>query len=276
MRLGTWIAFLAAVFIIAAPLGGAEKPITIGIIPDGLTQEERLPLQRYLSKAMGRPVNLVAPDHYTETVDRLADGSFDFACLGALMYVRSHAKYGVVPLVQRASDLEFHSVFITRTGSEIYTLSDLKGKQFAFGDTNSASGHLIPYRELLQTGIHPEKDLMLRYSGSHPVTAALVETGVVDAGALDESVFNSMVATGKIDARKVRVFYTSKPFVDYVYVANKSVPAGEREKLIRALMALKPGHDDSVLKILRAKKFIAANDQEYENMRQIAKQLKMF
>jgi phosphonate transport system substrate-binding protein len=85
-----------------------------------------------------------------------------------------------------------------------------------------------------------------------------------------------MMAEGKIDAKKVRVFYTSKPFVDYVYVANKSVPASEREKLVRALMALRPGHDDSVLKILRAKKFIAANDQEYENMRQLVKQLKMF
>lgn len=276
MRYRTWIAILAAIFIIAAPLGGAGKPIMIGMIPDGLTQEERLPLQNYLSKAMGRPVQLVTPDHYTETVDRLADGSFDFACLGAVMYVRSHAKFGVIPLVQRASDLEFHSVFITRTGSEIYTLADLKDKQFAFGDVNSASGHLIPYHELVQVGIHPEKDLKFRYSGSHPVTAALVETGVVDAGAMDESVFNSMKAEGKIDAKKVRVFYTSKPFVDYVYVANKSVPAGEREKLVRALMALRPGHDDSVLKILRAKKFIAANDQEYENMRQLVKQLKMF
>jgi ABC-type phosphate/phosphonate transport system substrate-binding protein len=86
-------AALVAVYVLAsASLYGADKPITIGLIIDGSTAEEREPLRVYLTKAMGRPVNLVAPDTYGETVVRLANGSLDFACLGALMYVRAHAK----------------------------------------------------------------------------------------------------------------------------------------------------------------------------------------
>ena len=269
-------AFLVVCVLLSASLYGEDKPINIGLVPDGLTQAERAPLQAYLSKAMGRPVNLVVPDRYSDTVDRLADGSYDFACLGALMYVRSHAKYGVIPLVQRASDLQFHSVFITGAGSSVRSLRDLKGKQFAFGDINSASAHLIPYRELKQAGINAETDLRLRYSGSHPVTAALVENGVVDAGVLDETVFNSMISGGKIDRNKVRVFHTSEPFVDYVYVARKGVSEAEREKFTRALLALKQPEDDSVLKVLRAKQFVVADDKEYAAIRQIAKELDMF
>ena len=269
-------ASLVICVLLGASLYGADKPITVGLVFDGLTPAERAPLQAYLTKAMGRPVNLVAPDLYSETVAGLADGSYDFACLGALMYVRSRAKYGVIPLVQRTSDLQFHSVFITRTGSSIHSLHDLAGKRFAFGDINSASAHLIPYRELKEAGINPGTDLKLRYSGSHVATAALVQSGVVDAGALDETVFNSLISSGKLDSDKVRVFHISKPFVDYVYVARKDVPEAEQQKFARALLAMKEGIDDPALKILRAKQFVVASDQKYATVRQIAKELKVF
>ena len=49
------------------------------------------------------------------------------------------------------------------------------------------------------------------------------QNGVVDAGALDETVFYSLISSGKLDSKKVRVFHISKPFVDYVYVARKDV-----------------------------------------------------
>lgn len=249
--------------------------ITIALVPDGLTPEERTPLRDYLTKAMGRPVKLVVPDRYAETGAHLADGTFDFACLGALMYVRSHAKDGVIALVQRTSDLQFHSVFVTGASSSIHSLSDLRGKRFAFGDVDSASGHLIPYRELIEAGLKPQTDIKFQYSGSHAVTAALVESGAVDAGALDESVFSSMLASGKIDKSKVRIFYTSKPFVDYVFVARKEVPDAEREKLTHALLDLKESENDGVLKVLRAKKFVVANNAEYDPIRKIAKELNL-
>jgi len=268
---------LAAIYLlVSTALYGADKPITVGLILDGSTQADREPLQAYLAKAMGRPVNVAAPDLLRETSARLADGSYDFACLGALMYIRSHAWYGVIPLVQRTSDQHLHSVFITGTGSSIRSLRDLKGKQFAFGDINGTSTHLIPYRELKRAGINPETDLQVRYSGSNPATAALVETGVVDAGVLDETIFNSLISDGKLNSQKFRVFYTSRPFVSYVFVARKDVPEAEREKFVRALLALKEGKDDRVLKILRAKQFVVANDEEYATIRQIAHQLNMF
>ncbi len=266
-----------AICIMAAPsLGGADRPITLGVVMDAATRNERQPLQTYLTKALGRPVAIAAPDTFSETVAHLGDGSYDFACLGALMYIRAHAKYGVIPLVQRVIDQHYHTVFITGTGSSIHSLSDLLGKQFAFGDIDSTSAHLMALYELKQAGINPETDLRVRYSGSHPATAAMVETGVVDAGAIDETVFNFLIGNGKLDGNRVRIFYTSKPYVDYVYVARKDLPEAERKRFARALLALKEGKDDPLLKILRAHRFVVANDQEYVTMRQIAHELKMF
>ena len=271
------IVVLVAISILAsASLHGADRPIVLGIVIDGSNKEDRGPLQDYLTKAMAQSVIVEAPGTFKETVARLADGSYDFACLGALVYIRAHAKYGVIPLVQRASDLHYHSVFITGAHTSIHSLGDLKGKKFAFGDIDSTSAHLMAYRELQQAGIAPETDLKSRYSGSHPATAAMVANGMVDAGAIDETVFDFLIRNGQVDAAKVRVFYTSKPYLDYVYVARKGVSESRRERFVRALLSLQQGKDDPVLRVLRADKFVVADDQEYESIRQIAHELNMF
>src|SRR5437016_562038 len=256
-----------------------EAPLNIGMIPDaGATQvsvQEKAPLKAYLTKALGREVNLVIPTSYNTTIEGLGNGSLDFAYLGGLSYLKAHKEYDVIPLVQRSVDLQFHSVFLTPTNSAIHSLKDLKGKRFAYGDINSASGHLIPYMEMRQAGIDPDTDIQFHYSGSHSATAKAVESGAVDAGALDENLYSSMIAEGKLDKNKVRVFYSSKPFVDYVWVARKDVSAADRERFIKAFTTLKEGQDNQILQILRGKDFVRANNEEYAILRLIAQQLKM-
>jgi phosphonate transport system substrate-binding protein len=109
----------------------------------------------------------------------------------------------------------------------------------------------------MQAGINPNTDFKFRYSESHLATAAMVETGVVDAGAVDESVFNFLIINGKLNRKKVRIFYTSEPYVAYVYVARKDVPEAERERFVRALLALTEDKDHPVLETLRATQFVA-------------------
>jgi phosphonate transport system substrate-binding protein len=256
----------------------AAAPVSIGMVPDaGATQvaiDQKAPLRDYLLKAIGEQVKLVIPTNYNATVEALGNGSLDFAYLGALTYVKARAQYGVLPLVQREADKQFHSLFITASPA-IQKLADVKGKRFAFGDINSTSGHLIPYAELKKAGVDPDHNLQFRYTGSHPATAKAVEAGAVDAGALDETVYRAMVSERQLDGNKVRVFHTSEPFVDYVWVARKDIDAGHRDKFIAAFTNLKEGKDDAVLAILRGKNFVRAEDVEYANIARIARELKM-
>jgi phosphonate transport system substrate-binding protein len=255
----------------------AANSVRVGMIPDaGATQvsvEEKAPLRNYLAGAIGRPVDLVIPTNYNATVEGLGNGSLDFAYLGALTYVKAHERYGVIPMIQRVADQHFHSLFITQTNSSIHKLGDLHGKSFAFGDINSTSGHLIPYAEMKQAGIDVNRDLKFRYTGSHAATAKAVEAGATDAGALDETVFRAMVSDGKVDGSKVRVFYTSEPFVDYVWVARRDLDSGAREKFAGAFLALKKGKNDAILEILRGQEFVRANDAEYAKIRKTAQDL---
>jgi phosphonate transport system substrate-binding protein len=256
----------------------AAGPVSIGMIPDaGATQvaiDQKAPLREYLSKAIGEQVKLIIPTNYNATVEALGNGSLDFAYLGALTYVKAHAQYGVLPLVQREDDKKFHSLFITASPS-IRKLTDVKDKRFAFGDINSTSGHLIPYAELKKAGLDPDHNLQFRYTGSHPATAKAVEAGAVDAGALDETVYRAMISEKQLDGNKVRVFHTSEPFVDYVWVARKDIDAGHRDKFIAAFTSLKEGKDDAILAILRGRNFVRADDAEYANITRIARELRM-
>jgi len=182
---------------------------------------------------------------------------------------------GLIPLVQRESDLQYHSLIIANTSKPIYSLSDLKGKQFAYGDINSTSGHVIPYLEMKRAGLNPDTDLQFRYSGEHSATVKLVEMGMVDAGAVDEAIFNAMIKDGRADRNRLRVIHTSKSFVDYVYVARRGMSDSEKEKFAAALLALKEGKNDDILKLLRASKFVKANDGEYAAIREAAQELKL-
>ncbi len=269
-----------ALSVVAAKPGMAADAVRVGMIPDaGATQvsiEQKKPLQDYLEKALGRSVRIIIPTNYNATVEGLGNGSLDFAYLGGLTYVKAHARYQVVPVVQRQIDREFHSLFIAHAGSGIKSIKDLQGKNFAFGDIGSTSGHLFAYRAMMKAGIDPDKDLSYRYTGSHTATVQAVASGAADAGSVDETVFRAMIASGKIDKGSAYVFFTSPPFTDYVWAARKDIDPKLQEKFARAFTGLKEGRDDGILDILRGKHFVKATDAEWDDVRAVAKQFSLF
>ena len=268
--------FLA--ILLTSAVARAEEPLRVGMIPDaGATQvsvEEKAPLQEYLERQLGMPVRLIIPTSYNATVEGLGNGSLDVAYLGGLTYVKAHARYGAIPLVQREMDRQFHSLFITGKGESISALKDLKGKTFCFGDINSTSGHLFPYLAMKEAGILPDVSLKsYRYTGSHAATAQAVAAGICDAGSIDETVYRSMVSGGKIAGGKTRAFFTTPAFADYVWVARKDLSPGLQGKFEEALLRLAPGRDDRILSILRGKKMVRATNEEYDQVEKVAREL---
>jgi len=276
----TGLCALLCFFSVTAGLAAADDTLRVGMIPDaGTTQvsvEKKSPLQAYLHKFLGQPVVLIIPTNYNATVEALGNDSLDFAYLGGLTYIKARQLYGVVPLVQRDSDQHFHSLFITQTHSNIRSLKDLKEKRFAFGDINSTSGHLMPYMALRQAGIDPDRDLIYHYTGNHAATAKAVESGAVDAGALDETVFHQMLAERQLNPTSVRVFYTTTSFVDYVWVSRKSMGQAAQVRFARAFLTLSGPRDAEVLDILRAAHFVRASDSEYDSLRDAARDAGLF
>ena len=269
---------LAVAALMAAGAARAAEPLRIGMVPDaGATQvsvEDKAPLQAYLERALGRPVQLIIPTNYNATVEGIGNGSLDVAYFGGLTYVKAHARYGAVPLVQRDIDRQFHALFITRAGSGVSDLRSLRGRTFCFGDINSTSGHLYPVLTMKQAGITPGRDLKsIRYTGSHPATVQAVAAGACDAGAVDETVYRSLLAAGKPPGARLKVVHTTRPFADYVWAARKDLKPADREAFAGALLGLRAGRDDKVLGILRGARFQRADDAEYADVARTAKEL---
>ena len=212
---------------------------------------------------------------YAASVEALANKQVDMAWFGGFTFVQANVRSGgkAVPLVQRAEDETFKSVFIT-TDPAIKTLADLKGKNVSFGSQSSTSGHLMPRSFLLEAKVDPDKDFKrVAYSGAHDATIAAVAAGKVDAGALNISVWDKFVADKKVDTTKVRVFYTTPSYYDYNWTVHADMPAALKEKLSKAFLDLNPATPEGkeILDLQRATKFVPTKADNYKGIEAAAR-----
>lgn len=274
------IAAVSAVLMISAALGRADMPevLRVSAIPDeNPTELLRIyaPFAQYLARELGMKVQFTPVVDYAATVEGLAAKKLDLVWYGGFTSVQAvrRTQGQATRLALRQEDAEFKSVFIARPGSGIKTLPDLKGKTFAFGSVASTSGHLMPRSFLLEATVNPERDFkQLAYSGAHDATALWVESGKVEAGALNFLVWDKLVATKKVDLSKVAVFHTTPPYVDYVWTARGDLDRGLQERITAAFLKLdynNPEHRQ-LLDLHRTKKYIKANDADWKGIEEAA------
>src|SRR5215471_1773538 len=274
----------AAIAVVAASLAPlsssyAQGVLRVSAIPDEAPtelQRKFKPLGEYLKQETGMDVQFIPVTDYAAVVEGLATNKIDLAWLGGFTYVqaRHRTNGGVVPLVQRAEDAKFTSRFIVPVDSTAKTLADLKGKTFAFGSPSSTSGHLMPRYFLLQQGIDPEKDFKrVAFSGAHDATAAFVESGRVDAGVLNASVWDKLVEEKKVDTSKVRVFATTPPYFDYNWTVRGDLDPALIKKLTNAFLELNASNPEQkeILALQRATKFIPTKPENYAGIESAAR-----
>jgi len=256
--------------------GGPEHALRLAMIPStdpGKIVRDSQPLVKYLEKETSSRIELVVPTNYAAVVEAIANERVDIAYLGGFTFVQASRRAGVLPLVQRERDQNFHSVFITQPRSGINTLTDLKGHSFAFGDVNSTSGHLMPAYYMRAANVDQGLLAKALYTGGHDATALAVANGKVDAGAMDEVVFGNMMKSGKITPEQVRVFYTTPAFFDYVWAARKGLDPKLSDSFAAALLKLDASNPEhkALLDLLNANKYLRADDSSYDKLRQAAR-----
>ena len=277
MSLRSFKSLLAAsALMLSAASGFAQVTpgvLRVSAIPDEAPtelQRKFKPLGEYLSKATGLKVEFTPVTDYAASVEGLINKKLDMVWFGGFTFVQANvrSKGAVVPLVQRAEDEKFRSVFIT-TSKDINKLEDLKGKTLSFGSESSTSGHLMPRSFLLAAKINPDTDLKrIAFSGAHDATVAAVAGGKVDAGALNISVWEKLVAEKKVDPAVVRVFYTTPGYYDYNWTVRADMPDAMKKKITDAFLALDPATPEGkeILALQRASKFVTTKADNYKNI----------
>ncbi len=269
----------------------AQSTLRIGAIPD--QNPERLnrrygQLAAELSDKLKVPVRYVPVSNYPAAVSAFRAGSLDFVWFGGLTGVQARLQTpGAQVLAQRAIDEKFQSVFIANTSADLQPISSidglksLKGKRFTFGSESSTSGRLMPQHFLAKAGVIPKQFAggQAGFSGSHDATIALVQSGSYQAGALNELVWDVAVRNGKVDPTKVKVIWKTPPYVDYHWLARPKLDQrfgkGFTTKLQKAILGLTPTSErqKNILELFAAKRFIPAQESEYQSIEQVGRQL---
>ena len=257
----------------------AQTVFRVTTIPEEAATEQTRkfgPIVKYLESKLGQKVEFIPVSDYPAAVEALVNKQVDMVWFGGFTFVQASVRSGgkIVPIAQREEDTKFQSVFITKPGSGIKTLADLKGKQVSFGSQSSTSGHLMPRSFLLDAKIDPDKDFnRVAYSGAHDATIASVVSGKVDAAALDITVWNKFVKEGKVSDKDAVVFFSTPGYFNYNWSVHADMPAAQRERVKKALLDIDPKTPEGkeILDLNRASKYIATVPENYRGIEAAAR-----
>lgn len=255
---------LATAFTPAAgQLGSADKPYTITFIPSGDTggiTKAGTGIADCLTKMTGNSFKIEVGTTFTASVEALGAGKAQFSFLNTVSAIMAAQKYGVTPIILAMRKYATNAVdpdkadegkmlpiykgqFITKVGSGITKVSDLKGKTFCFVDAASASGNILPRIMMAGNGVNPDKDLKaVTFAGSHPNVAIAVYKGDCDAGVTFVNVLTdtatNLKATYPDIADKVTVFaVTDKIPNDGMQIA-KGVDTKVKDLVVEGMLAM--------------------------------------
>lgn len=286
---------LAILLLGAAALGlacgGAEeepaRPLRFGAIPDQNTTElaEKFqPLAAHLSEVLGVEVEYLPAHDYQASVEMFRNGDVDLSWFGGLTGVQARdAVPGARAIAQGAADPQYYSYFIAHQSTGLERADelppDIGSYRFTFGSESSTSGRLMPEFFLRQaTGKAPAEIFgePVGFSGSHDKTVELVESGQYEIGAVNYKVYDKRVAAGKTDPEVCRIIWQTPYYADYNWTVrpdlDEAFGAGFTDRLQAALLAI---DDPDLLAALPRERLIAAENEEFEGIRQVAEDLGM-
>lgn len=228
------------------------------------------PLEEYLQKKTGRPVQLVQRQSYKEINGLVRDGMVDiaFICSGAyVMGKDDHLDLLAVPEV--AGKTTYQSFVIVNTGSNYERLEDLKGQVFAFTDPISFSGTIAPTYMLKQLNTRPEEFFSrVVYTYSHDNSINAVLDKVVAGAAVDSQVFQSALLKEPSLARRVRVISKSPEVGSPPVVVNQNIDPVLKQVLQEALLQMdRDSLGKQALASLNYDRFVLPDDSSYNLIR---------
>ena len=216
------------------------------------------------------------PTSYGAVVEAMFNDELDLAYFGGLTYVQARNRGEVTPLVTeinpRTGDATYRSVIIVPADSDVQEVSELKGRDFAFGSASSTSGSLYPAITLRDAGgIYYRTDLgNFAYTGGHDATAQAVANGGVDRGGLEDRILYDLIEDGGVDGDSVRVIEESEPIEGYPWVVRDALSDELKEQIVQAYLDI---DELALLDLLRADGYERVEPEDYDYVEEQATEL---
>ena len=271
------VCLLPLILAVTMAKASQQRPIVLAVHPYLAFEElnERFkPLANYLESVLKRKVVVrIGPD-YAEHIAYIGLDKVDIAFMGPAMYVRMVERFGKKPLLARMAingEPVFHGYLVTRKGSGISRIEDLRGKRFAFGDPDSTMSYLVPRYMMMEAGIDVRDLADYQFLGSHANVALAVLAGAFNAGAVKEEVFYAYMPKG------LEALAKSKSYSEHLFVTRSNAPADFVNTVREALLNL--ANTEEGLAILQGIKpsataLVPVQDSDYDSLRTVLDSLR--
>ncbi len=249
------------------------KEVNFGLIPVAGTSSVKDtfgPLGAYLEKTLGVKVNLQSAGDYAGVITAMQHKHVDIAYFGPKSYVEAAKRAGaeaVATEIDAESGLPgYKGIIITKKGSGLKTLEDIKDKTWAFTDSHSTSGTLVPTVMFSKKGINPQKYFSkVIYSGGHEASILAVKAGKVDAASTNNLDFNR--GLGKHwNEDDFNILWTSELIPGSPMTVRKDLPESFKKAVKDAFLSLK---DEKILSNMKIKGYADGNDAFYNPVREL-------
>lgn len=238
-------------------------------------EKEFEPIRLYLEEQLGIPIELDVTDSYVHLIEGMKNETIDIGWYGAFSYVAAESEIELTPLiVQQRKDtgIYYNSLIITRKDTGINRIEELKGKKFAFVDSGSTSGFILPYALLKSRNIAYETFFSeIQYAGSHDQVLAKILTREVDAGAISSVQYENLVEKGIVKTEDMSVIWKSENIPGSPYVARSKLDKAIQKRFSKAMLEIhteKPNALNSFDNTFE--KYIEVDSKNYNSIRNIA------
>lgn len=169
------------------------------VLSENEMRAEFEPLMVYLSEALGQRVVLYVARNYGDLRTQMENGAVDIGSFSPFAYVDA-ARGGKIRIIAQSlldGSATYRGIIVARKESGLKTVSDLRGKRFAFVDPKSASGYVYPRAMLMEKGINPTNYFSESFfAGGHDKVIDAILNGRADAGAIYEGALGVAKASG--------------------------------------------------------------------------------
>ena len=208
---------------------------------------------------------------YDESIQDLAKGHVDFARFGPASYITVQAqnpKIEIVAIESKKGAKRFKGIIAVHNSNMFASLSDLKGYSFAFGDQLSTIGRYLAQSHLIDAGIKGADLSNFEFLGRHDRVGTAVGAGSFTAGALKDSTFKKLVASGEPIKALFEFENVTKPWLSSETMDARTL-AAMREIMLEA-------KDADVLEDINKDGFLSGDDTDYDFIRKAMKHSQMF
>lgn len=234
-------------------------------------------LVEYLEKRLGMPVEIKNSTDYAGVITAMQFKHIDVAYLGPKSYceaaARANGEAFALEVLEDGTQ-GYHGVIIVPKNSPVQNIEDLKGKTWAFNDSNSTSGYLVPMVHFLdELKIDPQQYFgKVLFSGSHEASIMAVKAGKVDGASTNDLDLDR--GDGKLwkqndDFRRI---WTSQLIPGSPMAYRKDLPDSLKTAIKDAFLSY---DDPAGLQQLKLKGYAAADDHTYDPIRKLIEAKKL-